>query len=419
VVKWECEYQRERTSDETLKIFIEDYYRHGRPRDRLCLREGLRGGRTETFRMLFNQTDLPDRRLYYIDKNSLYPTVAISEAFPVGMPRIMVGEGLKGVGLAADGKLRDAAGVLLTGMVQATVLPPPSIFLPLLPVRAGGKLKFGLCAACLREMRQTFCTHDDAERAITGTWTTAELEYAASCGYRVVELWELFVYRERQPIFRSFYTRLARMKLESEGFPPSLPPAERASYVAKLNAVMPGLQLDVGRVARNEGRRQFAKDTSNAGLGKFSQSDLKARSVYVSSYEEMCKWAFDSPHLKLKTINPLSEHLAEVNVEPRDELLGYHKNTQVVIYAFVTAFARISMMRDMREMMRLGCRLYYTDTDSIIFDCPAADRSLDALEERLNIGSSAYGAYKYETPTEIVSFASPGPKIYSLQTAQH
>ena len=143
-----------------------------------------------------------------------------------------------------------------------TILPPDSLFLPVLPVTSGGKMKFALCRLCLETMRAGFCRHTDDERAFTGVWTTAEVAFAVGCGYRLLHVWELFVYRKSAPIFRDFYTRLARIKIKSEGLPAHLVGASRSKrdvYVARLNRQMPGLNLSLSDVIRNEPMRQFAK----------------------------------------------------------------------------------------------------------------------------------------------------------------
>ena len=86
---------------------------------------------------------------------------------------------------------------------------------------------------------------------------------------------------------------------------------------------------------------------------------------YVYSRDQMEQLLLNSPHLKVKSITPMTESLAEVVTEMNDQISGYHKNTQTIVYAFVTAYARIGMAKDMLLMMSLGCRIFYTDTGEI------------------------------------------------------
>ncbi len=78
----------------------------------------------------------------------------------------------------------------------------------------------------------------------------------------------LFVAQELD-LFKDWYTNLARMKIESEGFPKSVTTDEdKKRYCDRINAKMPGINLEPARVKRNMARRNFAKLISNSSLGK-------------------------------------------------------------------------------------------------------------------------------------------------------
>ena len=66
--------------------------------------------------------------------------------------------------------------------------------MPLLPYRCGGKLLFPLCKSCAETENQQECDHSDAERALSGTWVTCELEKALSLGYKINEIYEVWHY---------------------------------------------------------------------------------------------------------------------------------------------------------------------------------------------------------------------------------
>ena len=86
----------------------------------------------------------------------------------------------------------------------------------------------------------------------------------------------------------------------------------------------------------------------------------------------------------------------------------------MTLYAWVTALARLTMLGDMQKLQRLGARIYYSDTDSVIFDAPKR-LGKKALSEMFNIGSKAYGGYKFEIEGEILSCVIAGPKNYALR----
>ena len=192
--------------------------------------------------------------------SSLYPHQAITRQFPVGKPITLVGESLEAVEVGEGGVRRKSDGARLEGLVQCVVMAPDSLFLPVLPLRVRGKLMYGLCSTCLEKGLDRLCTHDGSARWLRGTWTTIELAYALGCGYRLVKVHELYVYERMGPIFEKFYLKLARIKLESEGFPTGVEaPEDKQRHVDDLNEKMPGLGLSVDRVVKNEARRSFAK----------------------------------------------------------------------------------------------------------------------------------------------------------------
>ncbi len=54
VSKWECQYIKERLEDPHLASFLAEHYQH-RPLERLVLRRGLRGGRTESMSIFISR----------------------------------------------------------------------------------------------------------------------------------------------------------------------------------------------------------------------------------------------------------------------------------------------------------------------------------------------------------------------------
>jgi hypothetical protein len=413
VFVWECTWLEAKRTDPRIDFFLTQW-RNAQclPPRRLAPREGLRGGRCETFRLLFDLEQHRERKMFYIDKNSLYPTVAIKEEYPVGKGETLMGEELRHR-LSIDGRgvvdRRDGGQCL--GLLQATVEAPDSVFLPLLPVMSDQKLMFGLCSTCLKTRKGQFCAHQGSQRYLTDVWTIPEVVFALQHGYKLVRAHEALIYKERGAIFKSFYAGLARMKLESEPLPADVTSVEE--YVARLNAEMPWIELEARNMIPNPGRRQFAKLLQNAGLGKLSQGDGKRQTAYVKHWKELMDLRHD-PRINIIRINPIHDSLAEVVYEKKASLLGLHRNTQVVVYSHVTAYARIDMMRDMLELMKKGYRLFYTDTDSIVFDMPRDEVTQFEVETRLD--SPVYGLYKKETKGDILSFCSLGCKNYSIVT---
>ena len=90
-------------------------------------------------------------------------------SFPVGPPTQVLDEFVP----VTDKKIP------YKGLIKATVRPPKGLRLPLLPYRVEEALTFPVCGECARNSSQSDCSHTEAEREITGTWVSAELQVCA------------------------------------------------------------------------------------------------------------------------------------------------------------------------------------------------------------------------------------------------
>jgi hypothetical protein len=53
-----------------------------------------------------------------------------------------------------------------------------------------------LCAKCF-DKKYYSCTHNDEERGLLGTWTTNELSKAVEKGYSIMEIYEVWHFKEK------------------------------------------------------------------------------------------------------------------------------------------------------------------------------------------------------------------------------
>ena len=417
VALYECEFDARMRRDSAFRTFVNN---QKRPNERLRIRTALRGGRVEVFRMLYTQPDIPNGEEFVVaDKNSLYPFTAATEKFPVGIPRKIIGEKAmehiswdsKGFYDSSQGEKKE-----IHGLVHASVLPPDSLFLPVLPQVSNGKLKFALCQTCMDKSLDNLCKHCDEKRKMTSVWTVPELVFAIECGYRISNVWEMLAYDRCEPVFKKFYMKLARMKMQAEGFPSYVKTEqEKKEYVAFTNEKMPGLNLTVADVKKNDSRRAFSKFCQNQGLGKLGQTDFRDKIQYINSFDDLIDLVSDDSRYKLKSICPLNANIAEVVCEPIDMYSGFHTRTNSVLYSYVTALSRVAMLKDFRKMQELGCKHFYSDTDCTFSLFPREERLKEQIRKELSIGEKFYGAYKLETNTKVVSFCTLGAKNYSLR----
>ena len=75
---------------------------------------------------------------------------------------------------------------------------------------------FHLCYKCMETEHQTWCTHENSERELEGTWFSPELDLAVQMGYQVIKIYEAWYWPPEQrskdfykPIIRRYYQKKA------------------------------------------------------------------------------------------------------------------------------------------------------------------------------------------------------------------
>ena len=172
-VQWECEFE------ERPELLAHPIVRQSP----LCTRDALYGGRTEAMRLHYKVRE--NETIQYVDVMSLYPYICKYFKFPVGHPRIHVGDACKDT----------VACLRMEGLILCTIVPPQKLYHPVLPFRCNKKLMFCLCRTCVQTSCTGECPHtEDAERALTGTWVMDEVRLAVEKGYRILEIHEVYEY---------------------------------------------------------------------------------------------------------------------------------------------------------------------------------------------------------------------------------
>ena len=171
IEKWECEFKKDKATDANLQAFLQDLELV----PPLNPRDAFYGGRTGAV-TLHCQVQEPDL-IKYADITSLYPWVNKYKEYPVRFPLIYTNPNNQNIDH-------------YYGVALVDILPPERLLHPVLPYRAGAKLTFPLCAACVKEEqtkpwleRANVCTHTDEERTLRGTWATIEIQKAVQAFY--------------------------------------------------------------------------------------------------------------------------------------------------------------------------------------------------------------------------------------------
>ena len=388
-IMWECEWKLAKQHDGDVIAFMTTYIHP----ERLKPRESLFGGRTNAYK-LYHKAQA-DEKIRYVDFTSLYPYCQARKTYPIGHPQII---------LKDFGPLEN-----YFGLVKATVYPPKGLLHPVLPYRSGGKLMFPLCRTCVElEEQLTPCAHSNAERALSGCWVTLELLKAVEKGYTVVNIDEVWHFPQTSDsLFSDYVKKFLQFKQESSGYPAHVTSeVEKQAYVDNYFE-KEGIRLNPQKIAVNPARRTISKLLCNTLWGRFSMRENLPTTEILKDPEQFAKHIFGSEY-EITHFSFVSEDVALVQWRHADGVGGQTSNINVFIGAFTTAHARLELYN---VMDRLGDRVLYCDTDSVIFVSKDGDWEpplgpyLGDLTDELGVGD------------HIVEFCSGGPKTYGYRTA--
>ena len=106
------------------------------------------------------------------------------------------------------------------GAALCSIVPPKKLSHPLLPFHHQGTFIFTLCSKCCVEKHEDFCQHDDKEWALTGTWTTIEINKVVMLGYKLLDMKEVWHFEKHSnTLFSGFSNALYKGKLGASSYP--------------------------------------------------------------------------------------------------------------------------------------------------------------------------------------------------------
>lgn len=362
-------------------------------------RDGFFGGRTNNIYFLYECG--PDEQIKYYDFTSLYPSVLCKNMFPYGHPEVI---------------RRDFDYTLdqYFGFVKCQILPPDDLFIPVLPAKSDGKLVFHLCSKCSEDKNQQVCTHSETERALVGTWTTAELRVAINEGYRILDIFEVHHYDKPQiNIFADYIKLWLKEKQEASGYPSWVQTEEDKDRYIALYKEKEGIDLDKDKIVRNEGRRSIAKAMLNSLWGRFALRKNQTKTSLVTDYAEYWR-ILNDPKLQVQSeYNPTDQSvILQYKYESDDDDEEFAARN-IAVPAFVTSYARMKLYEliDEIESVRAG-RVLYFDTDSVIFVERDSDPKIQTGDFLGELTDELQG---YGPGARCTKFSSCGPKNYGYE----
>jgi len=369
--------------------------------DGLKPRDSLFGGRTNAFVLYFKCK--PNQIIRYVDVCSLYPWVMKYGKFPIGHPNVITE------------KFQSIENYF--GLIKCRILAPKNLYAPVLPCHINSKLVFPLCSKCAAE-KLKICNHNDNERVLEGTWCSLEIEKAIEKGYKIIDMLEVWHWDKYEQydkstksggLFTDYINKALKLKLEASGYPSYvLSEDDKIDYIKRIFD-NEGVQLDKNNISYNAGIRSISKLILNSLWGYLAMKQNKTSTKIINNPTDWFKMVIDSQY-NIKNINIQKNHLVvEYNID--DNLYKENNKTNVALASFITAQGRLKLYD---EIDKLGQRVLYFDTDSIIYY-----RNIDKEEYEPKLGEYLGDLTDEIDPKDgnyIVEFVSAGPKNYAYKT---
>ena len=393
---WECAWKQLKQQNLDILPFLKqlDLTNRLRPRDAFF------GGRTNAVQLYYQVQ--PGEQIRYVDYTSLYPFVNKNCQYPVGHPVIINNPSFT---------IEEYFGLAL-----CKVLPPRELYHPVLPYRCNGKLMFPLCRTCAETQvkfplseRVYHCSHNEDERALTGTWCTPELMEAKRQGYTIVQLYEVWHFPNTSNLlFKQYVDTFLKLKQEASGWPADVgeDPEKRQDYI--INYLRhENIQLDAEKIEKNPGKRSTAKMMLNSFWGKFGEQSNKNQVQAFTSPSSFYK-LLQNEEQQIHSIRIVNEHMIEVVHDYIEDSIPTQVNINIFIACFTTCWARLKLYEALHQLQQ---QVLYFDTDSVIY------------KWKPNAPELPLGQYlgqftnELDDPSDyITEFAAAGPKNYGYRT---
>ncbi len=386
IVKWECEWEKERKSPEVMS-FLSSLNISTAP---LNPKDAFFGGRVECFKLI------DEGEIKSLDVNSLYPSVLASKKFPVGHPSIIISN--TGTDLSP-----------YFGFIKCDILPPSDLLIPVLPLRSGGKLIFGLCRTCISDHYFGYCPHNNDERLLKGTWFSEELKLAVSKGYQVLKIHQVYHFSQQSSrLFAPFIRKFYKLKMKSSGIPRNV---DLEDFIQKLKDVEK-IDIHPSEFSDNPGVRFIAKIILNSFWGRFAMREVRPQFMFASTIKEVYD-LISNENLEVKSVRPIRSNIVGCVYEMKHaSLVDVTNDRNIFIAAVTTAWARITFYNYADKVStRSETQMIYGDTDSFYIN-----------QQRPPFAQLTSGAFLGDLSDELMDgetitlMTAPSPKSYAYVT---
>ncbi|CAH0553368.1 unnamed protein product [Brassicogethes aeneus] len=402
---WECEFRKLLKTDEDVIACVNNNYKKYSQQP-LNPRDSFFGGRTNAVKLHHKISNIGDEKIHYYDMCSLYPFINKYKKYPIGHPKIHIG----------NEECKKLSMDTVDGIIKCSILPPRNLYHPVLPYKCNNKLMFPLCKACVESMYQGQCIHTEEERKFTGTFVADELRKAVSLNYKILEIYEVWEYKVSQfnrktkcgGLFSKYVDTFLKIKQECSGWPAWCTTETLKDEYIQAYFKHEGILLDKSKICNNPGMRFIAKLMLNSFWGKFGQRENLMQTSIITDPLELFKF-LTTPSIVVNNMVVISDEVLLLCWNKPEEAVLPLTTVNVAVAAYTTAMARLELYSYLEKLDR---RVLYFDTDSIIFTHKEGDW-LPPVGDYL--GMLTDEITEYGPGSKITEFVSGGPKNYAYR----
>jgi hypothetical protein len=236
-----------------------------------------------------------------------------------------------------------------------------------------------------------------------------EIYKAIEKGYRLLNTYEVWHWEKQTTgLFRDYIKTFLKVKLETSDLPPNVVTNEdKVLFLSEIDDKL-GIKIVLSDLKPNPGRRAVAKLCLNSLWGKFGQRQNMTQSKLIRTEEDLYKLVFSPRYTNIVPVR-INDELYEFSYKFKNNHISDPFNTNVTIASFTTAYARLRLY-DMMD--RLGVRVKYHDTDSIIYLCSDTLSPVE-MGYLLSEWTDELWDKKLKKSAKIILFVSGGPKAYA------
>lgn len=399
---YECEWSIFKKQKEYLDFLSTQGSKLNRPLSRLTPRIAQRGGLTETYQFSWSQETRPNFKLSFLDVNSMYPYCGLKFDFPVGYPKIIIGNTLENVTIEQNQVCYEKC-PLTFGLIHCEVLAPQDLQWPFLQFRTKDSVFLGLCKSCCIEQK-VFCRHKkNSVRSFTSTWTLIEINKALELGYQILSIFEILYFTKSKPIFRNFLSSLSSLRLLN-----SYDNSDKEKFCHTINSDLnlygTVFEVQTSDLCSNPMKKNFYKLMLNSVLGKLSSLNQYETTDIVQSQGQL---EFLLTKHNLTEINVIDEN--HVMVSYVNDFVKSKNNFNIYLGSYVTAYAKIVLYDFMLKLRSLNYPLFAIDTDCLLFEQPKSCNSCPFV-----ISLTPGNLKPVLDNCEILNYCSLGNRNYSI-----